>query len=132
RQVNLVSYLVPVSQKERRRRQSPVTWRPHQRLSMTGQPPVNGDQPPVDGGQWWRSTMADDPSTTVGPPPDHRSTTVGPPVNGGQRWWLTGSWAGSGWGPWAGSGREGDKPLCKFELGTLMIEAYDSSCWARA
>ncbi|GKG45157.1 hypothetical protein Tco_0495235, partial [Tanacetum coccineum] len=27
---------------------------------------------------------------------DHRRTTAGPPVNGGQRWWLTGSWAGSG------------------------------------
>ncbi|GKG58320.1 hypothetical protein Tco_0592099, partial [Tanacetum coccineum] len=31
-----------------------------------------------------RSTMANHQSTTAGPPPDHRSTTVGRSVNGGQ------------------------------------------------
>ncbi|GKC91162.1 hypothetical protein Tco_1151811, partial [Tanacetum coccineum] len=56
-------------------RQPPVTWRPRLRRSMTCQPPVNGGQPSVDGGQWRRSTAFND----GGPPVNHRRTT-------GQRW----------------------------------------------
>ncbi|GJY87708.1 hypothetical protein Tco_0502336, partial [Tanacetum coccineum] len=47
-------------------------------------------------GQRRQSTVANDGQrrrTTTGP-----SVNGGrPPVNGGQRWWLTGLWAGSSW-----------------------------------
>ncbi|GKB61801.1 hypothetical protein Tco_0917987 [Tanacetum coccineum] len=65
-------------------------------------------------GQRRRSTVATDGQrwrTTGQPPLDHQSTTTGPPVNHrrttGQRWWPTGSWAGSGrvlGRVWIGSG----------------------------
>ncbi|GKD98689.1 hypothetical protein Tco_1382586 [Tanacetum coccineum] len=114
RHCNLVSYLVPVSQKGRRRRHvatsywtaasdvastsAPVNDRSTacQRRSTTGQQPPDHRSTVVNGGGQRRSMVADHGSTTAGPLPEHRSTTARPPVNGGQRWWLTGSWAGSG------------------------------------
>ncbi|GJU74321.1 gag-pol polyprotein [Tanacetum coccineum] len=69
--------------------QPPVMWHPRQRRSMTGQPPFNH-----------RSTTAGPPvdggqwrQTTGQPPLDRCRTTSQPPRTTGQRWWLTGSWA---------------------------------------
>ncbi|GJV96931.1 hypothetical protein Tco_1548508 [Tanacetum coccineum] len=102
RHYNLVSYLVPVSQKGRRRRHMEASyWTAASDVASTSAPvkdlstAVNGGQPlvndrsmtagpPADGGQWRRST-----AVNGGGPPEHRRTT-------GQRWWLTRSWAGSG------------------------------------
>ncbi|GJS06645.1 hypothetical protein Tco_0363441 [Tanacetum coccineum] len=71
--------------------QPPVMWHPRQRRSMTGQPPFNH-----------RSTTAGPPvdggqwrQTTGQPPLDRYRTTSQPPRTTGQRWWLTGSWARS-------------------------------------
>ncbi|GKG26591.1 hypothetical protein Tco_0402294 [Tanacetum coccineum] len=48
-------------------------------------PPPDHQSTVVNGGsQRWPTTV-----NGVGPPSEHRRTT-------GQRWWLTGSWAGSG------------------------------------